>query len=96
MYVDRDTLTYFGDHPYWQPMLVNELHSVISIGFKASGTLELYRSVLELDIQPYLFEHTSRCSATNLSKFMTCLKDSVKVVAYTLDATFTNTYNKSY
>lgn len=94
--IDRDTLTYFGDHPYWQPMLVNELHSVISIGFKASGTLELYRSVLELDIQPYLFEHTSRCSATNLSKFMTRLKDSVKVVAYTLDVHFNNAYHKSY
>lgn len=93
--IDRDTLTYFGDRPYWQPMLVNELHSAISIGFKATGGLALSRGTLELDIEPYLFEQTGS-TAVNLSKFMTSLKNSVKVVAYTLDATFTNTYNKSY
>jgi hypothetical protein len=93
--IDKDTLTYFGDRPYWQPMLVNELHSAISIGFKAIGRLALSRGVLEMIIEPYLFEQTGS-TAVNLSKFMTQLKNSVQVVAYTLDATFTNTYNKSY
>lgn len=92
---DKETKNYFGEVPYWNPMLVNETHSAFNVVLSVTGKISTGLGPTEINIEPVGFAQIG-VGHKDLSKFMKHLQDSVKVVAYTLDTHFTHTTKVNY
>lgn len=83
--INRDTLNYFGEKPYWLPLLANEEHSVILIDYAFLGTLLTGRGTAKF--AGYIKELVMGDPNVKQTKFAKLLKESTKVVAFTFKAT---------
>lgn len=83
--INRDTLNYFGEKPYWLPLLANEEHSVILIDYALLGSLLTGRGTANFSGK--INELIMGDPNVKQTKFAKLLKESTKVVAFTFKAT---------
>lgn len=82
--VNRETCTYFGEKPYWLPLLEAEECSYFNIDFVLRGRVLLGRGTTNFD--GYVNEVSMGGESAKQTKFVKLLKDSVKIVAFTFKA----------
>lgn len=82
--IDPKVLTYFGEKPYWLPMLHAETHSLFHIDYSVYGSLELARGTLS--VAAHVNDVIWAGAPTGQSKFAKTLTETVKILAYTFKA----------
>ena len=83
--VNREVRTYFGEKPYWMPLLEAEEHSIFAIEFSLNGTVQIEcgKARFSGDIHDVVMGG----APNQQSKFAKVLKESTKVVAFAFKAT---------